>query len=557
MKKNVKNNFIRIDEIFLTLDEEEDALGLKIVKILGVDEKEIVRYSIAKRAIDSRKKENIFFVYSVNVELKNPQNYLSRQKRLSSTLKKKALRHKVRWQEPYVYKIKKAVPDFSQRTVVVGTGPSGLFSALVLAQAGLKPLVVERGEDVDARIKDVNAFFLKGEFKENSNVQFGEGGAGTFSDGKLYTNVKDPRTKYIFDQLIASGAPKRIANDAHPHIGTDKLRTVVKNLRKKIIELGGEVKFNACLTDIETDNEKIVAVTFNEHEKISVDNLVVAIGHSARDTYQMLYEKNLEMKAKSFSIGLRIEHPVDLINKSQYGNYYNHPKLPTAKYKLVAHLKDKRSVYTFCMCPGGFVVAASSEKEMVVVNGMSTYAQDGQNSNSALLVNVTPDDFESDHPLAGVEFQRTWERAAFVSGGKDYRAPAQLVGDFLKGQPSKNPGSVTPTYKPGVVMTSLDGCLPDYVIESIKSALPVLDQKIKGFAKDDALLVGVETRSSAPVRFVRNEYLQSNIKGVYPAGEGSGYAGGIVSAALDGMKVAESIIDKFQEPKKITNKNFY
>ena len=545
MNKNLENNFIRIDEILLALDDEENVLAAKIAKILGVNEKEIVRYCIAKRAIDSRNKENIFFVYSVDVEIKNPRNYLSRQRRLSSMMKKKALRHKVRWQKPYVYEIKKAVSDYSHRPVVVGAGPSGLFCALVLAQAGLKPLVVERGRDVDTRIKDVNAFFSKGEFNVNSNVQFGEGGAGTFSDGKLYTNVKDSRTKYIFDQLIAAGAPKRIATDAHPHIGTDKLRTVVKNLRKRIVDLGGEVKFNTSLTDIETDNAKVVAVTFNGEERVLVDNLVVAIGHSARDTYQMLYEKKLEMKAKSFSVGLRIEHPVDLINKSQYGNYYGHPKLPPARYKLVARLKDKRSVYTFCMCPGGFVIAASSEKGMVVVNGMSTYAQGGKNSNSALLVNVTPDDFESDHPLAGVEFQRTWERAAFVSGGKGYRAPAQLVGDFLKGLPSEKIGSVTPTYKPGVMMTSLAGCLPDYVMESIKSALPVLDRKIKGFAQEDALLIGVETRSSAPVKFVRNEGLQSNITGIYPAGEGAGYAGGIVSAAIDGMKAAESIISKF------------
>lgn len=542
MNKNLENNFIRIDEILLTLDDEESVLAEKIAKILGVNEKEIVRYSIAKRAVDSRKKGNIFFVYSVNVELENPQNYLSRQRRFSSTSRKSALRHKVRWQKPTVYEIKKIGSNYSHRPVVVGAGPSGLFCALVLAQAGLKPLVVERGKDVDTRMKDVNAFFSKGEFNVNSNVQFGEGGAGTFSDGKLHTNVKDPRTKYIFDQLIAAGAPKRIATDAHPHIGSDKLGIVVKNLRKNIMELGGEVKFNTCLTDIEMDKKKVVAVTFNGEERVLVDNLVVAIGHSARDTYQMLYEKKLEMRAKSFSVGLRIEHPVDLINKSQYGNYYDHPKLPTARYKLVAHLKDKRSVYTFCMCPGGVVIAASSEKGMVVVNGMSTYAQNGRNSNSALLVNVTPDDFESDHPLAGVEFQRTWERAAFVSGGKDYRAPAQLVGDFLKGHRSEKIGSVTPTYKPGVVMTSLAGCLPDYVIESIKSALPVLDRKIKGFAKEDALLVGVETRSSAPVKFVRNEGLQSNITGIYPAGEGAGYAGGIVSAAIDGMKAAESII---------------
>jgi len=547
MNKNLDNKFIRIDEIILTLDDEESFLSVKIAEILGVNKDEIVHYDIVKRAIDSRKKENILIVYSVSVKLKDPKSYLSRQMRLSQTLKKIKLRHKARWQKPYVYEITKTVPDQSNRTVVVGSGPSGLFCALVLAQSGLKPLVIDRGVDVDTRIKDVNAFFSKGEFNARSNVQFGEGGAGTFSDGKLYTNIKDSRSKYIFDQLIAAGAPKRISMDAQPHIGTDNLRSVVKNLRKKIIELGGEVRFNTCLTDVGIDNGKVAEVTFNRRERVLVDNLVIAIGHSARDTYKMLYEKNLEMKAKPFSIGLRIEHPTDLINRSQYGNYYKHPKLPTARYKIAAHIKDKRSVYTFCMCPGGYVVAASSEKKMVVVNGMSMYAQDGQNSNSALLVNVGPDDFGSYHPLAGVEFQRTWERAAFVSGGKDYRAPAQLVGDFLKGVPSEKIGSVMPTYKPGIVMTSLVGCLPKYVIESIKAALPILDRKIKGFAQEDALLVGVETRSSAPVKFLRNEDMQSNIAGIYNAGEGSGHAGGIVSASIDGMKVSESIINKFQK----------
>ena len=545
MNKKLENNFIRIDEILLTLHDKESALAGKSAKILGIKEKEIIRCSIAKRAIDSRKKENILFVYSVNVEIKDPQGYLSRQKRLSATMKKRARRHNVRWQKPYIYEVKKVAVDCSHRPVVVGTGPSGLFCALILAEAGLKPLVVERGRDVDARINDVNTFFSKGKLNVNSNVQFGEGGAGTFSDGKLYTNVKDSRTKYIFDQLIEAGVPKRIAVDAQPHIGTDKLRIVVKSLREKIIDFGGEVRFDTCLTDLEIDNGKIVAITFNEKEKVLVDNLVVAIGHSARDTYQMLYDRNLEMQAKSFSVGLRIEHLADTINKSQYGKYCDHPRLPAARYKLVAHLKDKRSVYTFCMCPGGFVIAASSENGMVAVNGMSLNAQGGTNSNSALMVNVGPEDFESDHPLAGIEFQRIWERAAFVSGGKDYCAPAQRVGDFLKGLPSGEVGSVTPTYKPGVVMTSLSECLPDYVIESIKLALPVLDRKMKGFAQEDALLVGVETRSSAPVKFMRNESLQSNIAGIYPTGEGSGHAGGIVSAAIDGIKVAESIISKF------------
>jgi len=544
MNKNIENNFIRIDEILLALDEKESSLAGKAAKILGIKEKDIIRCRVSRRAVDSRKKENISFVYSVNIELKDSQGYVSRQRRLSPPLKKKARRHNVRWQKPYIYEARKATLDSSHRPVVVGSGPSGLFCALILAQAGLKPLVVERGKNIDDRINDVNTFFSKGKLNLNSNVQFGEGGAGTFSDGKLYTNIKDARTQYVFDQLVEAGAPEKIIVDAHPHIGTDNLRMVVKNLRKRIISLGGDIRFNACLTDIEIKDKKAVSITLNDEEKILTDNLVVAIGHSARDTYQMLYEKKIEMKAKSFSIGLRIEHSVDLIDKSQYGNYCKHPKLPTARYKLVAHLKDTRSVYTFCMCPGGFVVAAASEEGMVAVNGMSLHAQSGENSNSALMVGVGPDDFESDHPLAGIEFQRTWERAAFIAGGKDYCAPAQLVGDFLRDLPSTESGDVKSTYKPGVKMTSLKSCLPEYVIENIKLALPVLDRKIKGFSQKDALLTGVETRSSSPVKIVRNENFQSNVDGIYPAGEGSGYAGGIVSAAIDGMKVAESIVSK-------------
>jgi len=545
MNSEPKDDFIRIDEIALTLEQAESVLETKIVKILEINNSELTRYFIIKRAVDSRKKDNILLVYSVAVEIKNPQKYFSKKNQLSKSIKKKTLRHKIRHQAPYVYKINKVVSVDGPRPIIVGAGPSGLFCALVLAEAGLKPLVIERGVDVPTRVRDVEKFFSTGQLKVNSNIQFGEGGAGTFSDGKLYTNIKSSRIKYVFDEFIGAGAPPRIATDAHPHIGTDRLRPVVINLRKKIIRLGGDVRFSTCLTDLEIEDGKIVAALFDNKERIPVKHLVLAMGHSGRDTYQMLYENKLEMKPKSFAIGLRIEHSRELIDKSQYGPCSCNAKLPTARYKLVAHLKDKRSVYTFCMCPGGFVVASSSEEEMLVINGMSKFNQKGENSNSALLVNVFPEDFGSTHSLAGIEFQRYWEHKAFVAGGSDYKAPAQLVGDFLNGKPSTEFKSVVPTYEPGVKMTSLESCLPDFVIQSIRESLPVFDRKIKGFAQSEAVLVGVETRSSAPVRFARDDSLQANIKGIYPTGEGAGFAGGIVSSAVDGMKTAESIIDKF------------
>jgi uncharacterized FAD-dependent dehydrogenase len=542
-----KGDFIRIDEIPLTLEQDESALEGKILKILEVNALDISRHFIIKRAVDSRKKDNILLVYSVGVYLGNPQKYLSKKNQSRRSTKKKTLKHKIRLQAPYVYEIKKVAASVEVRPVIVGAGPSGMFCALVLAEAGLKPLLIERGVDVSTRVRDVKDFFATGELNVNSNIQFGEGGAGTFSDGKLYTNIKSSRTKYVFEEFINAGAPPRIATDAHPHIGTDRLRPVVINIRKKIISLGGEVRFSTRLTDLEIEDGKVVTAVFDDKERIPVKRLVLAVGHSGRDTYEMLYKHKLEMKSKSFAIGLRIEHARESINKSQYGTSSCNPKLPTARYKLVAHLKDNRSVYTFCMCPGGFVVNSCSEKEMLVVNGMSKFAQKGDNSNSALLVNVLPEDFGSPHPLAGVKFQRHWEHQAFLAGGSDYKAPAQLVGDFLNGTPSTEFKSVVSTYEPAVKLTSLETCLPDFVIKSIKESLPVFDRKIKGFCQKDAVLVGVESRSSAPVRFIRDDSLESNIRGIYPIGEGAGFAGGIVSSAVDGMKAAESIIGTLQK----------
>ncbi len=527
------SRLIRIEEITLGLDDKEGVLKSKISQILNLPEEAIISYEVVKKNIDSRQK-NILFVYSVDVKVSQLE-----------LIKKWDVRHRVRVHEPFIYEEKVLTKKINKSVVVVGSGPCGLFAALLLAKAGLKPLVIERGKDMDARVRDVDNFFQGGAFSPQSNIQFGEGGAGTFSDGKLYTLINDPRSKYIFSELIKAGAPLEIAFSGTPHIGTDKLRGVIKNIRQEIIKLGGQIRFETCLTDLEIKNGKLDAVILNNEEKIKVDDLILATGHSARDTYEMLYKRQLKMSAKAFSIGLRIEHKARMINIAQYKDSYNHPKLGAARYKLVQHLDDKRPVYSFCMCPGGYVMGAASEEGGVVTNGMSEYAQDGDNSNSALLVPVTPADFDSNHPLAGIEFQRRWERAAYLAGGSNYFAPAQLVGDFLQKRASNELKSIIPSYKPGVKMTSLDTCLPNYVLDSLREAILKLDKKIKGFANPGAVLTGVETRSSAPVRIERNEKYESNISGIYPAGEGAGHAGGIVSSAIDGLAVGELIIDKY------------
>ena len=524
---------IRIEEVPLELDDNEDVLKSKISKILAVPEKEIINYTIVKRAIDSRRR-NVLLIHSVDVRIKN-----------SNSVKKWEKKHRTRIHEPFIYQEKTVKENSNKNIVVVGSGPCGLFATLLLAKAGLNPLLIERGKDVDSRIQDVDDFFQKRNLNTKSNIQFGEGGAGTFSDGKLYTLIKDPRSKYIFSELIKAGAPEEIAWSASPHVGTDKLRGVIKNLRKEIEKLGGKIRFETCMTDIEIKDNKLEAIIVNNEEKIPVDELILATGHSARDTYRMLFDRKVKMQPKAFSIGVRIEHKSEMINKAQYEEAYKHPKLGAAKYKLVQHLKDKRPVYTFCMCPGGYVMGATSEENAVVTNGMSKYAQAGENSNSALLVPINADDFDSEHPLAGLEFQEKWERKAYIVGGSDYSAPVQLVGDFLENKPSTEIKSIEPTYKPGVKPASLHSCLPDYVIDSLKEALPLLDRKIAGFANPEAVLTGVETRSSSTVRIERNEQYESNIFGIYPAGEGAGHAGGIVSSAIDGLKVAEVIIEKY------------
>lgn len=526
---------IRINEIKLALDEDEKLLADKAAKILKINKKYIKKLSIYKKSVDARKKDDVHFTYSVDIEISLDE------KQIVSKCKS----NKVSIAEVYHYEIpeNKRVSKF--RPVIVGFGPAGMLAGLILAEAGLRPLIFERGKNIDDRQKDVNEFWTKRKLDEESNVQFGEGGAGTFSDGKLTTGIKSPFIRKVLEELYEAGAPEEILYSSKPHIGTDRLAVVVKNIRKKIEKLGGEVKLECKVEKLIVYNKFVQGLTYSHNGEffdIEADSVIMAIGHSARDTVEMLYNLGVEIIQKPFSVGARIEHPQGLINKAQYGKFANHPKLGAADYKLSCHGLHERGAYTFCMCPGGTVVAAASEKEGVIVNGMSSLARDGENANSALLVGIEPKDFPSEHPLAGIYYQREIEHKAFILGGGDYKAPAQLVGDFLKGEPSKELGDVKPTCPTGVTLTNIEECLPQKVSATMKSAIVEMDKKLNGFNLYDAVLTAPETRSSSSVRILRDDLLQCNISGIYPCGEGAGYAGGIVSAAVDGIKCAHAVL---------------
>lgn len=528
---------LRVSNIKIDIEDDISLVRKKLLRKLKITEQDLDYFSIYKESIDARKKDVISFVYTVDIGSKKEG------KILKSNIKD------VVYIKTNIYEdVKMGGEKLLLRPVIVGSGPAGLFAALVLAQRGFNPILLERGRDVDTRTEDIGRFWRGEGLKNNSNVQFGEGGAGTFSDGKLTTRLKDIRSTKVLGEMVNHGAPEEILYSHKPHVGTDILKDVIKNIRKEIISLGGEVRFDALVTDIGLENGKVSHVVINDNEKLKCQHLILAIGHSARDTYRMIYKKGLNMEQKPFAIGARIEHHQIEINKSQYGRFFDHERLGAADYRMTARTEEGRSVYTFCMCPGGSVIASASSEGYLVTNGMSEHARDEENSNSGLLVNIDNSDFKSDHPLSGIEFQERYERLAFELGGSNYKAPCQLVGDFLKGIPSNEVRSVKPSYKPGVFMTDLSLCLPDFVVRAMREGIKIMGSKLKGFDSEDAVLTGVETRSSAPVRIKRDPItLESlSVDNIYPCGEGAGYAGGIVTAAVDGIKCAEKIIEKYK-----------
>ena len=514
---------IRIDNLKIYEDLSEEEVINKALKKNKIDKKDIIDTNIIKKSIDARDKKNVHYNYAIDIIVKDESKYQSLK--IEKPLEKQIINKK----RNSIY-----------RPIIVGSGPAGLFCALTLVDNGYKPIIIEQGSSVDKRIKYIDEYKKTGHLNELCNVQFGEGGAGTFSDGKLTTGINSPHIKTVLDYFYKFGAPKEITYLSHPHIGTDNLINILKNIRKYIEDKGGEYYFNTKLINIKKENDVLLLDTNNKQFK--TDCLVLAIGHSARDTYKMLLNNKIYMIRKNFSVGVRIEHKQSMINESQYGTYTK-LNLPPAEYKLVYH-NENRTCYTFCMCPGGEVIASSSNKEAIVTNGMSEYKRNKENANAALLVNVLTTDFEGEDPLAGMYFQEELEHHAYILGGSNNYAPVQRVEDYLKNRTSTKIGNIIPTYKPGYTLTNLNELFPDYINKTLKEGIISFDHKIKGFANPDAILTGVETRSSSPVTIVRNEDLESSIQGIYPCGEGAGYAGGITSAAVDGIKVAIKIIEK-------------
>ena len=529
---------LRLSELKLPLDHAQSDLEAAIrarLADLGVPANGLVRYTVFRRAHDARKRSDIRLTYIVDVEVKDEATV--------RTLLAGTPHCGLTPDMTYHFVAKAAEQPTALRPVVIGMGPCGLFAGLILAQMGFRPIIIERGKAVRERTKDTFGLWRKAVLNPESNVQFGEGGAGTFSDGKLYSQIKDPNHygRKVLDEFVKAGAPENILYLSRPHIGTFRLVSMVEKMRATIQALGGEVRFETRAEDIEIDQGKVRSLKLSNGEAPRCDHVVLAVGHSARDTFQMLHDRGVYMEAKPFSLGFRIEHPQGLIDRSRFGRFAGHKQLGAADYKVVHHCRNGRSVYSFCMCPGGTVVAATSEPGRVVTNGMSQYSRAERNANAGIVVGITPEDYPGG-PLAGVAFQRKWEERAFELGGGDYHAPGQLVGDFIAGRPSTSLGSVAPSYKPGVRPTDLRTALPDYVIEAIREALPQIDKKIAGFAMHDAVLTGVETRTSSPIRIRRRDDYQSmNVEGLYPAGEGAGYAGGIYSAAIDGIEVAQAL----------------
>ncbi|MET0334249.1 MAG: NAD(P)/FAD-dependent oxidoreductase [Rhizobacter sp.] len=537
---------LRITELRLPLAHTDDALRPAIVQRLGIPDAQLLSFTVFKRSYDARKKSAIVLIYTLDCELADEAAVFARLQGDAH----------IRPSPDTTYRhVGHAPADFAAsgrpRPIVVGFGPCGIFAALILAQMGLRPIVLERGKEVRQRTQDTWGLWRRRELNPESNVQFGEGGAGTFSDGKLWSQISDPRhlTRKVLTEFVKAGAPEEILFVAKPHIGTFRLVSMVEKIRADIVALGGEIRFEQRVADVQIEDGQVRGVVLASGEQLDADHVVLALGHSARDTFAMLQQRGVYLEAKPFSVGFRIEHPQGLIDTARFGPNAGNEILGAADYKLVHHAKNGRSVYSFCMCPGGTVVAATSEEGRVVTNGMSQYSRNERNANAGIVVGITPADYQQDrnatgpvNPLDGMAFQRVLESRAFELGGGNYDAPGQLVGDFIKGKPSKVLGKVEPSYKPGVHLTDLAPSLPDYAIAAIREALPAFERQIKGFSMPDAVLTGVETRTSSPLRVTRGRDYQSlNVKGLYPAGEGAGYAGGIMSAGVDGIEVAEAV----------------